>query len=193
MSNGEKQKEKSGLRNTLIVVGVSFILTTIGGGSLGNYFQARSWKNQYTANLLESERARATEFFDELSRLMDKRLYRMRLLMERLTGGANAGPYWDSYREVLHEWNNSLNRNITMVDRYFGEDMRQIFYQDIHGNLRRVGATIGRESSDESQDSGSIDPRSLLDSTNVVICEFDSRMIRAIQEGNVGHFLHRVE
>lgn len=59
---------------------LAFVLTTVFGGLLGYYFQKRSWTHQNTTKLLESERNVATKLFEEISVLLDKRLYSMRQL-----------------------------------------------------------------------------------------------------------------
>jgi Tfp pilus assembly protein PilN len=67
---------------------VGFLLTTVAGGVLGYFFQSRSWSHQYDAQFREQERERAAKAFDEISRLLDKRLYRLRQL------------YWQGPAEV---------------------------------------------------------------------------------------------
>jgi hypothetical protein len=70
---------------------IGFLLTTVLGGVLGFYFQNRTWDHQnkiqraeqerlHMMQLNEEKREKALQIFDEVSRLMDKRLYRLRLL-----------------------------------------------------------------------------------------------------------------
>lgn len=77
--------------NQLVPVVAGFFLTTIIGGLLGFLLQNRSWENQHkvlaneqerqrTLQIAEQERKEAVQIFDEISRLMDKRLYRLRLV-----------------------------------------------------------------------------------------------------------------
>lgn len=69
--------------------------------------------------------------FDEISRLMGKRLYRLRLVYWRLKCGhdgtgwpAEAAERFEEYPQVLYEWNDSISRNLALVQRYFGPAMR---------------------------------------------------------------------
>jgi hypothetical protein len=70
---------------------IGFLLTTVLGGLLGSFFQNRTWDHQNKIQQAEQERLRETQLaeekrdkalqiFDEISRLMDKRLYRLRLV-----------------------------------------------------------------------------------------------------------------
>lgn len=71
--------------DSLVPLFVGFLLTTVIGGILGYYFQNRSWRHQNTAKVLETELQTALKVFDDISKLMDRRLYRMRLLFWRLS------------------------------------------------------------------------------------------------------------
>jgi hypothetical protein len=66
----------SGLAAALI----GFLLTTVAGGALGVFFQRRSWNHQYSVQLREHERDRAVRIFEEVSRLLDRRFYRLQQL-----------------------------------------------------------------------------------------------------------------
>jgi hypothetical protein len=76
---------KGTMLDSLVPLFVGFLLTTVIGGILGYYFQNRSWRHQNTAKVLETELQTALKVFDDISKLMDRRLYRMRLLFWRLS------------------------------------------------------------------------------------------------------------
>jgi hypothetical protein len=120
---------------TLLVLG--FILTSVAGGFLGYYFQRRTWD----ANRREAERQAAATLFDEVSRAMDRRLYRMWLLHWRLKSGDDAGieEALDNYRDVLEEWNDSLNRNLALAYRYFGEGVWKYLDRVLYEDFARLG------------------------------------------------------
>jgi hypothetical protein len=65
------------LLEKLLPLIIGFVLTTVCGGVLGWYFQDRIWNHQWQvqrhAQMLES----TTRTFEEISRLMDKRLFRL--------------------------------------------------------------------------------------------------------------------
>src|ERR1700722_2241688 len=106
---------------------LGFLFTTVFGGLLGWWLQSRSWAHQNRVRLLEVERGEASKVFDEVSRLMDKRLYRMMKLHWTLKRGASeedVKQHLQEYREVLYEWNDALNRNLALTEAYFGPKIR---------------------------------------------------------------------
>ena len=72
--------------SALVPLVVGFLLTTVAGGLLGVYLQRRSWSHQYNVQLAAARRDRAVALFEELSRLLDRRLYRTRRLYWTLRG-----------------------------------------------------------------------------------------------------------
>src|SRR3954463_15901025 len=99
------------LGEQLIPLIAGFLLTTVLGGGLGFFFQGRTWKHQHGVVLEEQERERAVRVFEEVSRLLDKRLYRMRLVYWPLVREREGGELstqdapWDEYRSVVRDWN----------------------------------------------------------------------------------------
>lgn len=68
------------IANELIPIIVGFALTTVVGGFLGSWLQQRTWDNQNKAELRQDELRRADDVCQQVSKLLDKRLYRMRRL-----------------------------------------------------------------------------------------------------------------
>jgi hypothetical protein len=113
-----------------LIPDITVILATFLAALLAYVFQNRSWNHQHQVQaaeqqyqlqmqLMEQERERAVLIFDEISRLMDKRLYRLRLVYWRLKSGhdgtgwpAETAERFEEYRQVLYEWNDSINRNL---------------------------------------------------------------------------------
>jgi hypothetical protein len=60
---------------TLLFAG--FLLTTIAGGLLGALIQHRSWRYRWHTENAEKNISTSRELFQEISRLMDRRLYRL--------------------------------------------------------------------------------------------------------------------
>ena len=119
----------------LLVLG--FVFTTVLGGALGYYFQRRTWD----ANRRESERLAAATVFDEISRAMDERLYRMRLVYWALKAGNEdriAGAMTE-YRGVLTKWNDNLNRTLALAYRYFGPDVWTFLTEVLYEEFAIVG------------------------------------------------------
>jgi hypothetical protein len=124
---------------------LGFLLTTVLGGLLGYYFQNRAWRHQFRVQLLEAEQATATKLFEELSRLMDKRLYRMRQVHWNLKKEVPRGAieeHMKRYRDVLYEWNDSLNRNLALTETYFGSGIRTHLEDTVYESFSRIGTAL---------------------------------------------------
>jgi hypothetical protein len=214
------------LGDQLITLVTGFALTTVVGGGLGFLFQRRAWEHQHRVLLEEQERERAARVFEEFSRLLDKRLYRMRqvhrafarqldrgenlspagrlpgtqLMRLRLTYRAlvrlfsrgeessGAADEWADYRSVVREWNDSVNRNLALIQQYFGMGMRNGFDYDIGAQLVDVGRQLeaiytGRASL-ANPELRHLELR--LDEAGSHIYQFNLEMIRALQTGKVG-------
>lgn len=68
---------------TLIPLVVGFLLTSVLGGILAFFFQRRQWTHQHAVQQEDLRRENATQVFEEVSRLLDKRLYRQRRRPQR--------------------------------------------------------------------------------------------------------------
>jgi Putative peptidoglycan binding domain len=176
----------------LLVLG--FVLTTVVGGVLGYYFQRRTWDS----NRRESERSAAAAVFDDISRRMDERLYRMRLVYWSLKAGEDdrieAG--MGEYRATLATWNDNLNRNLALAQRYFGRDVWAALNEVIYEEFATIGRHLEgwyRHRSDE--DGVSAEKASLsvtgrrLRALGNDIFNLNRFMIEMIQRGTVGLYL----
>jgi hypothetical protein len=181
-----------GSQIVLLVIG--FVLTTVVGGVLGYYFQRRTWD----ANRRESERAAAASVFDDVSRGMDERLYRMRLVYWGLRrGDANrVESAMTEYRATLVKWNDNLNRSLALVQRYFGREVWDFLCTVIYEEF----AIIGRHLEDwyrrrSDPDLGPTEKARLfvtgrrLQALGNDIFELNGFMIGTIQRGRVGLYL----
>jgi hypothetical protein len=171
---------------------------------LGFFFQNRTWDHQHEVQqaeqdrlrnkqLAEEKRERALQIFDEISRLMDKRLYRLRLVYWSLQSddGQGARPpsaesRFEDYRQILYEWNDSINRNLALLQYYFGSGMRDRLDYKVGESFVELGRIMEnwwttRTKPDPRQ---SVDRR-LLELGNLVY-GFNLDMIRAIHTGAFG-------
>jgi hypothetical protein len=182
------------MTSQLVPLVAGFVLTTVAGGALGYYFQRRTWD----ANRRESERSAAAAVFDEISRAMDERLYRMRLVYWGLRSGDQdrAAAAIDEYRATLVKWNDNLNRNLALAQRYFGRGV-WVFLSDV---LYEEFAIIGRHLESwyrgrEHRGPGSGEDTRLfvtgrrLQALGNDIFELNRLMIAMIQRGGVGLYL----
>ncbi len=130
------------MSNELVLLVVGFALTTVGGGVLGYFLQNRSWSRQHEVTLAHAEREAARAVFEELSALMDRRLYRMRRLEDALADASQPQDEVDrlllDYRAVLYEWNDSLNRNLARVETYFGTALRTYLERHVYEGFKAL-------------------------------------------------------
>jgi hypothetical protein len=94
------------------------VLTTFVGGLLGWWLQRMSWEHQNQVRLREVEYNEAAKLFDEVSRLMDKRFYRMVRLNYAIATGAPKEELkgaLEKHYESRDEWNTSLNHSTVIL------------------------------------------------------------------------------
>jgi hypothetical protein len=166
----------------IVLLAVGFGLTTVVGGFLGYYFQRRTWD----ANRRESERQAAATVFDEISRLMDRRLYRMWLVHWRLspeTAEERVEKAMDAYRAVLMEWNDSLNRNLALAYRYFGRGVWRYLDTVLYEEFARLGRRL--EDRYASREKSGVLGEELTALSNDIYY-LNRFMVSLIQHGRVG-------
>jgi hypothetical protein len=185
---------------SLLPVITGFLLTSVLGGLLGFFFQNRSWEHQHKIQQAEQERQRqlqlaeqargqALAVFDEISRLMDKRLYRLRLVCWSLQGDDGQSEHsrlarsrFKDYQQVLYEWNDSINRNLALLQHYFEPRIRQRLDNQVGGTFVELGRVIEEwwRTGVRPQSQEAIDAR--LRTLGSLVYQFNLDMIRAIGE-----------
>ncbi len=130
----------------LLLLVVGFALTSVLGGVLGYMLQRRAWAHQHDVQRRDEERQQALKTFEEVSLLLDRRLYRMRRLYwavrDRAAGAADEQELASAragYREVLADWNDNLNRTLALVETYFGRQIREILADQIYEGFAALG------------------------------------------------------
>jgi len=180
----------------LINLSVGFILTTVLGGVLVSYLQWLSWKNQNKARLKEEELKQGNEVCHSVSQLLDKRLYRMRLLSSACQGYAQRSlskevleQRHQDHDEVLYEWNDKLNLNLALVGAYFGDSAREYLKSDIYKPFEKAGSELEQAYREVSQKSDAhYDFSELLkqlDQISEPVCKFDFFMMTQLRGGLV--------
>lgn len=125
---------------------VAIVVTATIGGALTFWFQERSWKNQKKIALREEFRRDAMAFFEHLSSLLDKRLYRSRKLCWAIKSG-NSTEIENRFRdfnEFLYCWNDELNSNIAKIEVYFGRDLSRTFEKKVSSDLVWISTLLRR-------------------------------------------------
>lgn len=182
------EEKTFGKHNDLVLLLLGFLLTVVIGGGLTQLWQEKSQDFERQAESLRMERAAATGLFEDLSRVMDRRLYHMRRLhwgIESDLKQEDLNIRWENYRQALFSWNENLNRNLSLAARYFGEQTRARLEGDIGSRFRGLGellqttpysAKVQEEFEREA------------DALNTAIYDFNVDLIKAIQLGTVGQF-----
>jgi hypothetical protein len=187
MSNGANEK-LFGKYHELLLLLLGFFLTTIAGGYLAHKYQERAWEHELAAKRYDARLEAASRSFDEISRLLDRRLYRARTLLWAYKGDESAQEIQlrrNEYREVVEEWNGSLNRNLIFVERYFGQSLRGELEGEISDGFRNIHNALDayRKSPDPSKIQ---DIEAKINAFNPVIYGFNLTMLEHIQGGAVG-------
>ena len=178
------------------------------GGVLGSYLQQRSWKHQNKvrlkeeefkdeARLKEEELKRAEAVCESVSRLLDKRLYRMLRLYYACDGYAQ-GSFSEEvleqrlreYDNVLYEWNDGLNLNLALVGTYFGKSARKYLDFNLYVSFKTVGSNLEEAYRAVSQRSHVNFPfdelHSQIDQLNFKVYQLGVFMMTQLREGQVG-------
>ncbi|GAA2829897.1 hypothetical protein GCM10010441_63020 [Kitasatospora paracochleata] len=126
--------------------------------------------------------------------MLDKRLYRLRLLYWSLaedtdTRSERSESRMQDYRQVLYEWNDSINRNLALIEQYFGIDIRDRLDYRVGTTFVALGRAVEAMwrlfDSPTAANGGQIDD-ALLAELESQIYHYNLDMLRAIQDGRVG-------
>jgi len=125
---------------SLLILG--FLLTTIGGGFVATLLQQRAWRHKWEVENAEKHIETAKQIFEEVSRLMDKRLFRVEQLSVwiRRADRKRVHLSLENYRNVMFDWNDNINRHLAMLQIYFGNDIREDFDFRVGAKFVETGA-----------------------------------------------------
>lgn len=169
------------MSDELIKLVVGFLLTTLCGGLLGFIFQRRHIRYQWLRTRWEKELEEAQAVFEEVSRLLDKRLYRTRHLLwsfdrkreireERLS----------DYLAVVTEWNDNINRILALLAIHFSDQMRNSIDNEIGAEF----VVIGRELEQAIRSEFKVDALNLEKRLNQLageVYDFNLHLLKEIQ------------
>ena len=141
--------ENHTVQNPLVLLVTGFLLSGVAGGFLGYFFQQRAWAHQHAVQRADLQREQAQQTFEDLSTLMDRRLYRMRLVHSAARRQALSGGHAErldhavqDYRLILRDWNDTLNRNLALIDTYFGPACRGRYEDELLANFVATGEEL---------------------------------------------------
>ncbi len=137
--------------NSLIPIIVGFLLTSVLGGLLGSWLQQRTWDHQRRTTLSDRELEMADSVCQDISKLLDKRLYRMLRLYYALRFARSSGypeaketaqARLQDYDSLLYEWNDRLNLNLALIGAYFGQAARDWLHFEVYELCQTVGSEL---------------------------------------------------
>ena len=169
---------------------LSVLLTSGFGAWLVSKIQDRSWRYQKEISDRDLERKIAENVFYDISRLMDKRLYRMRQLLWSLNRNnqVRITAKLVEYQKIVYEWNDNNNVNLSRIEQYFGAREREYFEVRISKDFIFIGMLLERWCGGRTDHPGFTKMFSMIDSLNALVYDFDKRLLLAIQTGQVGKF-----
>lgn len=129
--------------------------------------------------------------FDDISKLLDKRLYRLRNIewaLEEKASSTELALRREQYRAVVAEWNENLNRNLASTERYFGSDLRQELQGSITEGFRALHSELVIVLKNPSPENIEHLTKH-TDDFNPKIYLFNLRMLDPLQRGEVGFFM----
>ena len=181
----------------LVPLVVGFALTTVLGGFLGSWLQRRTWDHQKEVQLREDELRRADDVCQQVSKLLDKRLYRMRRLYFSLALDLDLPDRNDrvqtslkEYNTVLYEWNDGLNSNLALMGAYFGAGARDWLDTQLYEHFKRAGAGLEdyylRNTRGIPADRNLMDIKADLDALSTQVYRLGIFMMTQLREGHVG-------
>ena len=181
----------------LVLLVVGFALTTVAGGTLAFVFQKRSWDHQHRVERDDLVPEQAMKTFEEVSVLLDQRLYRMRQVNWAARSQARGGDDMprlnaalDAYRTLLQQWNDNLNRILALIHTYFGEPIRMRLQLELYATYAAIGEELEKFVSEVRRpEIGRLRVRPLsirLDDLEHRVYLFNVEILRAFRDENLG-------
>ncbi len=125
----------------IVLLVLGFILT----GVLARIVQLWVWKYQWTKSQKEKRIELKLKVYEEISAILDKRIYRLKQLLWKSTKEVDEtilNSVKDEYRSVVYEWNDNINRNLAFLEIYFSKAIRDRFDYDIGDKCVQLGAAV---------------------------------------------------
>jgi hypothetical protein len=127
----------------LVKLLAGFLLTTLCGNWLASVFQRRQARYQWLKSRWEKELAEAQAVFEEVSRLLDRRLYRARQLLWSFDRPPETRDQrLSDYRSVVTEWNDNINRILALLAIHFSDRLRNTIDNVIGAEFVAIGRSL---------------------------------------------------
>lgn len=120
------------------------LITVLTGAIAAFIFQQRQSNIRRSIDIREKRIAISRDIFDELSRLMDRRLYCTVQLYIWIQSSDETmkNSTLLNYREAVRDWNYSTNRHVAMLHTFFGEEIRTNFREIVSRGFVRLGSLV---------------------------------------------------
>jgi len=174
---------------------INFVLIGIVAVSITYYFNQKILELDRDFMISQYEKQVAGKLFADLSVLMNKRLFRMKLLVWHYLDPQypeEKNKVRQSYQEMIDEWNYALSKNSNLIQFRFGKPMRSKFDDKIHEKFRdlhsqlvdivREKEKIGEERFISKLNELERDLRPLSDD----IDKFNAELLESIEKGEIG-------
>jgi len=143
-------------------------------------FQRRHARYQWLRDRSEKEMEVCQAVFEEVSRLLDRRLYRARQLLHFMKDLSSKQEKLVAYREVVSQWNESINRILALLTISFGREVRDTLDEDVGAEFVSVGRLLEQAvKGEENLDNDEIARR--LDVVGNKVYRFNITMLEHIQ------------
>ncbi len=160
-----------------LVIAIASALVT---GVLTHTFTEKRLRTEFALTAAQRDTEAMEKARDEISRLLDTRVWRTRRLIQLSERGATRKEYLEhlsDYREAVDLWNTNLNRNLIRVEQYFGPDARDELENRIGKSFQVLNADMASERKTP--------PRELtrqVDAINDLVAHFNRQLLAKIQE-----------
>jgi hypothetical protein len=132
----------------IVPIVASFIglITVVIGSMVAFALQQRQWKLRRGLEIKEKRVEIARSTFEEISGLMDRRLFcTAQLILWTKRGEEDLRENaLIVYREAIRDWNYSINRILALLQIYFGDRVRNNLDSDVGRQIVEVGAQAER-------------------------------------------------
>jgi hypothetical protein len=131
----------------------------------------------------ENLRDERRKIFEELTNITGKRIYRMRRLQWALRSGdaEKATARLNDYAAVLIEWNDNIARIFSLVEMYFGKELRDYFEKKVSLDLVHIGSALEKRYRSGDLTSPTPNTTQGIDNMSGKLENLQRRMLRIIE------------
>lgn len=145
--------------------------------------------------MLDEQVKLATNLFENLSELMDRRLYLSRRLLSSFGDREKGLPdktdeRFKEYNNFLYEWNCSINKNICKLEQFFGQSNKAAFEKRIMLDFNWIGILLRRKYFNIENPTSIKIISDAIDITNERVYKLDQEMLVLLKSQKIGTFLN---